>query len=376
MVQVTLTNSAAVAALYVAGFANTATGPNAGSVLTTYKDNQCKVVGGGPNGLGTACQHWGGVPVGGSYMLTNVFTANCPNVALLWHTDKDCKGDTGVTIQHVQASRCYTDIVPSAAPSKPQHSKDAKKFSSPYQTSKDAEQPAQTEFIFFDFTIKMSRWEEPAEHRPDLDLYLQPYRDNIDQAMAAKDWDVALRNIDIVLPMLVLNDQRPHCRAGAFTPTELVETIGQHGLPDQLLLVLFHIGEHEDAAEWFWQYGKIRAFFESAGETELGRGVVTLGHHPQHERTIDYHKVLVIENLREENYDRAVEQLRALYNVGPLWRNPGCLWCKLRALPIYRMMAEKARRAVLWRNFNSAMDWYDTLKEVLVTVGEAELQNH
>lgn len=126
-------------------------------------------------------------------------------------------------------------------PSKPQHSKDAKKFSSPYQTSKDAEQPAQTEFIFFDFTIKMSRWEEPAEHRPDLDLYLQPYRDNIDQAMAAKDWDVALRNIDIVLPMLVLNDQRPHCRAGAFTPTELVETIGQHGLPDQLLLVFVEI---------------------------------------------------------------------------------------------------------------------------------------
>lgn len=110
-----MTSSTAVAALYLASFATAAVSPIAGSVLTTYRDNNCKSVAGGPNGLGLTCQHWGGVPAGGSYMLNDVLTVNCPNLALFWHTDKDCKGDSGVTVTHIQAQKCYNSIVPSAA---------------------------------------------------------------------------------------------------------------------------------------------------------------------------------------------------------------------------------------------------------------------
>lgn len=232
----------------------------------------------------------------------------------------------------------------------------------------------------------MSSREVPAEHRPGLDEYLQPYRDAISQFWVAENWEMALRNLNIVLDLLVPNTERVYCRTGFWSPPDVIDEMIQQELPTRCYWclwsafqlhwdkakVLFYMDRYEEAAEWFWQYGKLRAFFESTGETQLGAGAATLGHHPEHEQHIEQVKVVSSESLREGNVDKAIQDVKSLY-VGPVARNPGCLWCKLRALPVYMRVVEKAEGSTNGKSFRMIHDRYNSFMQVLKSAGAAEL---
>lgn len=87
--------------------------PMAGSVMTTYSDQNCQNKNGGPNGLGQTCQHWGGS--GGSFMLNDVLSGDgCNNLSVHWHIDANCAGSAGVIYRNVKAFQCYGGLLPQA----------------------------------------------------------------------------------------------------------------------------------------------------------------------------------------------------------------------------------------------------------------------
>lgn len=81
--------------------------PLAGGVLTSFTDAECRTTNGGPDGLGTTCQHWGGVQ--NSFHINDLFvnTKDCSNLSLHWYNHAKCTGTAAVVYRKIQANKCY-----------------------------------------------------------------------------------------------------------------------------------------------------------------------------------------------------------------------------------------------------------------------------